>query len=366
VRLRKLIKLYQSDPLSRWRKLRYATRRNHRNLLRQVVTRHGETKLKDINARTLLSWHALWLDGTKLSSAHAFIKKVRAVFGFGLTILEDRECLRIRQVMSALRFPGSPKRKKRITVDQAHALIKAAHRKREHSIALAQALQFELMLRQKDVIGEWVPLDEDVPPLLIVGEEKWTRGLLWEEIDADLVLRHQTSKTGKTAVFDLKLAPMVMAELARLKQRPVSGPIIVDRDRSGLPFKSFDFRSRWRFCARAAGVPDDVFNMDNRAGGISEAFDAGADPDFIRTSATHSELATTQGYNRGDELRRSSAVLRKRTASRVRIGARAGGETRLRKFAQAQTSKRKNGERRPRQSLPVPARGAKKIQGRPV
>jgi hypothetical protein len=101
------------------------------------------------------------------------------VFGFGLTILEDRECARIRQVMSALRFPGSPKRKQRITFEQAQAVIAMARRMKEPTIALAQALQFELMLRQKDVIGEWVPIEEDGEALLIDGELKWTRGL-WE------------------------------------------------------------------------------------------------------------------------------------------------------------------------------------------
>jgi hypothetical protein len=81
---------------------------------------------------------------------------------------------------------------------------------REPTIALAQALQFELMLRQKDVIGEWVPIEEDGEALLVDGELKWTRGLLWERDRRNLILRHQTSKTGKPAVFDLKLAPMVM------------------------------------------------------------------------------------------------------------------------------------------------------------
>jgi hypothetical protein len=59
-----------------------------------------------------------------------------------------------------------------------------------------------------------------------------------------------------------------------------------------------------------------VFNVDSRACAISEAFDAKADPDFIRTAATHSELATTQGYHRGDELARSSVAV-------ARLGSRA-------------------------------------------
>jgi hypothetical protein len=313
--LRRLIKLYRTDPLSRWHRLRYQVRRNHRNLLRQIVRRYGRVKLKKITARTLLKWHAEWLDGTKFSSAHAFIKKLRAVLGFGLTIIEDKHCARIRQVMSSLRFPGAPKRKQRITADQATAVRKAAHRRGWHSIALAQAFQFELMLRQKDVIGEWLPMEEEGEPHLIDGTEKWLRGIRWEEIDEYLVLRHQTSKTGKPAVFDLNMAPMLMEEMKRFPQIPKNGPVIVC-EYSGLPFASYEFRRKWRLCASDAGVPDEVFNMDSRAGAISEAFDAKADPDFIRTAATHSELATTQGYNRGEELARSSAVLIARANNR--------------------------------------------------
>jgi hypothetical protein len=35
-----------------------------------------------------------------------------------------------------------------------------------HSIALAQAIQFDCALRQKDVIGEWVPESEPGEPKL--------------------------------------------------------------------------------------------------------------------------------------------------------------------------------------------------------
>lgn len=320
MRLRKLIRRYRKDPLSGWRGLRYATRRNHRNLLRQIDRRYGHVRLSRIKGRTLLRWHAEWAgDGTlpvaKLSAAKAFVKKLRVLFGYGMTILEDRECARIRQMMSAMQFPGAPRRQQRITLEQACAVIRQARREGEAGIALAQAFQFELMLRQKDVIGEWVPAGEGGEAYLVDGADGWSRGLLWEEIDSGLVLRHRTSKTGKTAVFDLNLAPLVLTELNRIRRRPAQGAVIVS-PATGLPFRAHTFRRRWRQIARAAGVPDDVFNMDSRAGAISEAFDAEADPDFIRTAATHSELATTQGYNRGDALARSRKVAQARLGRR--------------------------------------------------
>ncbi|RZN09653.1 hypothetical protein CWO91_16630 [Bradyrhizobium genosp. SA-3] len=326
MKLRKLIKLYQRDPLSRWHKLRHSTRRNHSNLLRQIDRRYGHVKLSKIKGATLLSWHAEWLDGTKFSSAHAFVKKLRAVFGFGLTILEDKHCARIRQVMSSMRFPGAPRRKQRITASQAAAIRAGAWRRDRGSVALAQAFQFDIMLRQKDTIGEYIPrtLAEGGPGIAI-GDEKWVRGLLWSEIDDQLILRHQTSKTNKPVVVDLKLAPMIIEDLRRMGVVPSRGRIRLIERREGpvivneltrLPYPAYEFRRIWRAIARAEGIPDSVFNMDSRAGGITEAFDAGADPDFIRAAATHSELQTTQGYNRGDELSRSSAVLRARASTR--------------------------------------------------
>ncbi|MCK1402037.1 hypothetical protein IVB45_17460 [Bradyrhizobium sp. 4] len=319
MRLRKLIKRYQSHPLSRWHKLRYSTQQNHRNLLRQIDRRYGRVKLRRIKAKTLLEWHGEWLDGTKFSAARAFIKKIRTVFGFGMTLLEDKDCVRIRQVMSAMRFPGPAKRTERITAEQAVAVRGRAWRGGWGSVALAQALQFDLMLRQKDVIGEYLPAElKEGGAGIVIGEEKWVRGLLWSEIDDDLVLRHQTSKTDKPVVVDLKLAPMVLEDLRRMgivsRRGPVrlikrlDGPIITN-ETSGLPWFAFEFRRVWRTIARSEGVPDNVCNMHSRHGGISEGFDAGANPDNIRAAATHSDLATTQGYNRGNELERSSSVL---------------------------------------------------------
>ncbi|MCK1568987.1 hypothetical protein IVB08_34580 [Bradyrhizobium sp. 173] len=330
VKLRKLIRRYQTDQLSGWHKLRYATRQNQRNLLRQIERRYGRVKLSRIKGRTLLKWHAQWLDGTKYSAARAFTKKIRVLFGFGLTILDDEDCKRIRHVMSAMRFPGAPRRKQRVTAEQAASIRSVAWRIGRGSVALAQAFQFEVMLRQKDTIGEYLPRKlAEGGHGLEVGDEKWVRGLLWSEIDDDLILRHQTSKTNKPVVVDLKLAPMVIADLRRLgvvskrgKFRLVqrlSGPVIVS-ETTGLPYLAFEFRRLWRAIARDAGVPDNVFNMDSRAGGITEAFDAGAAPDFIRSAATHSELATTQGYNRGDELARSRNVAAARIATRPATG----------------------------------------------
>lgn len=69
----------------------------------------------------------------------------------------------------------------------------------------------------------------------------------------------------------------------------------------------------WPIVARAAGIPDHVWNMDARAGAITEAEDAGADLDHIRSTAAHSQSSTTLRYSRG-------AVGKSRKVAELRIG----------------------------------------------
>ena len=51
--------------------------------------------------------------------------------------------------------------------------------------------------------------------------------------------------------------------------------------------------------------------MDSRAGAISEATDAGADLEHIRQAATHSDIAMTQRYSRGDADKTKSVLLKR-------------------------------------------------------
>jgi hypothetical protein len=53
-----------------------------------------------------------------------------------------------------------------------------ANKRGSHSVALAQALQFEGKLPQKRVLGEWVPQTERGLSDLFVRDQKWLPGLL--------------------------------------------------------------------------------------------------------------------------------------------------------------------------------------------
>ncbi len=165
-----------------------------------------------------------------------------------------------------------------LTIEQATLIVRHAREMGWPSMALAQAFQTDCGLKQKDVIGEWVPTDEPGDSYTISDDAKWKwlHGLRWELIDGDLVLRLTTSQRGKPIERDLKQDQLVMLELLNQYPAaavstngahtevnrdilPASGPIIVSED-TGEPWRDYLFRRKWRRVADAAGLPKEVKN----------------------------------------------------------------------------------------------------------
>lgn len=329
--LKSLIRCYETDPDSGYQSLRFQSRRNSDYRCKRLIADYGSQTIADIanedgapvdgiDARMLKRWHRLWSENGHTATAHSLIGMLRTLMGFGATFLKSSECARVRVVLSAMKFKMNRPRGERLTADQAIAIRAAAHAKGLHSIALAQAFQFEVMLRQKDVIGEWIPTAEPGLSDVTAGNDKWMCGLRWSEIDGNLILRHTTSKRQKDIEVDLRLAPMVMEEFEQYQARigglplPVAGPIVV-YERTSIPYEGYQFRLEWRRLAKMLGIPAEVYNMDSRAGAISEATDAGAELEHVRHAATHSNITTTQGYSRGG-TEKIAGVMRTRVAHR--------------------------------------------------
>lgn len=313
--IRELVTEYCESEFSPYKKLRQPTRNSYNGMLRRIVDHVGDVRLSAVNYRTLLAWHKHWTKGGRhVVTGHGFMSMYRTLFGFGLMLLEDDECERLVAVMSKAKFEMGKHREQHLTAEQVIAIRMEARRVGRGSIALAQAIQFEGTFRQKDIVGEWV--DRSEPGLSeIVSPRfgKWLRGIRWNEIDANLILKHVTSKKQKLVTVDLKLADMVMEEWARdypglltghgtvnRHLLPDNGPVIVDEE-TGRPYLTWKFRKLWRAIATTVGVPQDVQNRDTRAGAITEAKDAGASLDDARIAAAHSSTDQTADYWRGDE-----------------------------------------------------------------
>lgn len=338
--LRSLIACYQTDADSRYRKLRFKTRQNYDMLTDRIEREHGDERVADLKVRTVLRWHEAWSEGGRVAMGHAMVGMLRSLFSFGATILEDDHCARMKGLLSDMRFAMPKPRQEHITAAQVDAVRAKARAMGFYSIALAQAFQFDLMLRQGDVIGQWEPRTEPGPSDVFAGASKWARGLRWQAIDQNLILRHTTSKRGKDLEVDLKLAPMVMDELRHVAwvqkwgetrelpallpvavsraDLPASGPVIVSEIHA-LPWQAHEFRRQWRRVARRAGVPDNVFNMDSRAGAISEATNAGAELEHVRHAATHSQTSMTARYSR-DTATKVANVMQLRAKHRNKSG----------------------------------------------
>lgn len=306
--MRSLINCYQTDPDSSYHKKQYAVRKNHDTLLRRITERHGHEQLADIKARVMLMWDKEWTDEGRMLATGASVRgQWRVLFSFGATILEDPECERLCAVMSKMRFPHPKPRVAHLSSKQATAHREMSRKVGYFSIALADAMQFDLTLRQRDVIGELVPISEPGVSDVHFEGKKWIKGVRWEELNERFILSHVTSKRGKLLEVDLHYAPMVMDELSimagvppaelRRDMFPASGPIIVS-ETTGRPWKAQSFRQRWRKLANLCGIPKDIRSMDARAGAITEAADAGALLEDIRHAATHSDVAMTQRYSR--------------------------------------------------------------------
>jgi hypothetical protein len=152
---------------------------------------------------------------------------------------------------------GKGQRQEILTYQQATLICNEAQRRRLSSIALAQAMQTECGLRQKDLIGEWVPRSATGVTDISWGPSKWLMGARWEEVDENFIWRHRLSKSakgnqaimnadlGKVEEYDLRAFPLVVAQLQRtgavvdLRRAdfPASGPMIicVPDDRGGIP-----------------------------------------------------------------------------------------------------------------------------------
>ena len=93
---------------------------------------------------------------------------------------------------------------------------------------------------------------------------KWLRGICWEEINNEFVLRHATSRDGEIVELQLSEFPTVIAQVMRIPLDERKGPMIVN-EKNRLPYTAFEFRRQWRRIADAAGIPKDAKNMDSRA-----------------------------------------------------------------------------------------------------
>lgn len=315
-----LVRAYQRDPASPYSGLKWNTRRTYDQVLGVIEKAFGARSLAVLRIADFRRWYdeagkpKIVGGRPRIRKAHGIISMFRRLFSYGITT-ELRECARLAAILGPSRFKQPPRRRVKLELQHVQDIVAKAIEVGRVSIALGTALQFETTLRQRDVIGEWEPLPAGTDRSgIMLGARRWTNGLTWSDVSADLTITKQTTKTGADVAHDLKLCPITMSVLSRIPSASRIGPLIID-EIAGRPYAEHAYAREWRKIARATSVPDLVWNMDARAGGISEADDAGADLDSIRSAAGHTQASTTARYVRGT-IGKSRKVAKLRLAHR--------------------------------------------------
>jgi len=259
------------------------------------------------------TWYARWRapaapDGPeRVKRAHDAVSMLRAILHFGQA-LGHRECGELAQGLSSIRFERSGRRTTAMTVEHCRAFVAAAMARgdaRGLYMAIGVACQFETILRQIDVIGEWALQD---------GREVWSGAFTWENIPGG-ILRLRTSKTGTPIVHDLTQLDLLWPLMQLVPQRERIGAVV--KGEAGLPIRTRSYRKWFGEIRKAAGLPVDLWSMDSRAGGVTEAYNGEAADTDIKRAATHSDVAMTERYDRETAASVSRVVeARKRARNR--------------------------------------------------
>lgn len=323
--LNSLKRIYHEDPDSPFHDLRFETKRTYSINSNSVCSAVGMARIPELTFRDFKNWHKGFCQPKKpggplrKSRGHGLMTHVRIIIGFG-ALLRLPGCKDAKETLSAMEFEAPRRREEFMTAEQAVSFCRQARVDGCPSIALAQALMFDLGARQKDVIGEWVPNSEPGLSSVLDHGKKWIVGMTWEEIEGG-ILTHRLSKSlargdiqnsdaGKTKRFDLSLYPMVAEEMALVPMNKRNGPLIVD-EQTGLPWRGKVFQRRWRKVAKAAGLPPNIQNRDSRAGAATEADNLNAGEERIRKALGHSKATTTRIYLRDeDKATAEIAILR--------------------------------------------------------
>jgi hypothetical protein len=339
-------RIYQEHPLSKFRKVSHTTRRGYLSDLKVIEATVGARLIRNVTVIDVQHWYDQWRKGAasidadgnemigpeRIERAHA-VAMVRTVIYF-MAALRHNDCKILAAELEKIKFERGGARQQELTYRHVSAFIQTAldlgkrgviPRDRALNMAIGVASQFELMLRQKDIIGGWEPTHADRrfpagATIVRLDEEgeTWSGFYTWENIPGwRWRMKTSKSKYRAPAEFDLTLPGLLFPLLEAVPHDQRHGPIV--KGEGGLPIRYRSYAKWFRQIATIAGIPLDVQSMDARAGGATEAEEAGATEEAIQQALTHTNRTTTQRYVRR-RARKIAEVTQVRNQSRAENG----------------------------------------------
>ena len=314
--LASLVRLYETHNDSPYHELEPSTQAAYSKTMAILMKHKGKRRVDKVIGLDVKRWYKEIRDTSSTGWAYYTINVLKAVLSFGATLRID-ECRILREELRAARFNAGGRRQEQITYQQAASFRDTARSMGFDWIGRCLTLQFELALRRRDVIGEWIK-DDGAQAGIRYGGLIWRDGLTWADIDGAGIIRRQISKTRKTskviAAHDIAIYPDLAADLARTPADQRIGPLVICH-LTGVPPTPEQCRRFFRIVARKAGIPDEVWNMDARAGADTEAYEAGATTEETMALSTHTTVQNNRRYMR-DLTEQSRRAAQKRVASR--------------------------------------------------
>lgn len=332
-------RLYQTHSMSDFHTVKANTRKSYLDSLKIIERTVGARLLKNVTTVDGKNWYREWRKpaapgaAERVDRAHDAVSQFRTVVRF-LASLRIAEAKLLNDELKLVKFEKGGAREEEMTLSYVTSFIRKAREFGQSGVmpadralymALGTAAQFELLLRQKDIIGERVRfntrLDGRAIPkgatVVDCGSFRWAGFFTWESIPSWLWrMKTSKSKYRAAATFDLTQFGLLMPLLEQVPQGQRVGAIV--KDETGRPVREGSYRRWFRQIARAAGIPDGVWNMDTRAGGATEAEEAGADLKRIQDALTHSKATTTARYLRKGRSKAIATVAEFRQLDRTK------------------------------------------------
>ena len=298
---RYLLARYTDDEFSPMQATKANSRESNLWLIGKLEIIIGHMRFADLNYEQIMRiTKAMEQEGRSVDYIRRMMTCLRAVAKYG-RLIGIKGVAEVKEVLGDMRFKSAPKRQVAPTRDQVEAIVAAADNKGEFAFATGLLLQYEFMLRAVDVRGQWFKTNEREGGIIRNGR-RWQDGLTWDMFDADLA--GFSKVISKTAASQPDPYHFNLADIPYLRQRiadlaPPSkrlGPVITTR---GMPFTASGWSHAYARHRATAGVPNDVWCMDMRAGGVTEGDLMGASRESLSQAAQHSQLQTTGRYARG-------------------------------------------------------------------
>ncbi len=299
-----LIARYRGDEISPYRDVKPNTRASYDETLRRLSDALDDMLICQTTYEEVRAMQARMREnGRSLHYIKATFTMLRIVANYGRALrvpgADD-----VQAILSTMRFPSSAPRQVSPTEHQIAAIIAKADEAGDAIFALGLSLQWWLTLRAVDVRGQML-------------DGQWRDGLTWQMVSPDLrTITKTPSKTEKSSaaplVWDISSLPEIVDRLAAIPADQRVGPVI--KRPGGKTYDRFLWSKAFRKHRAAAGVPDDVWLMDTRAGAINHAKRAGASPIQLQHAANHADFSTTQRYVREGSADANTVIQLRRLA----------------------------------------------------